>query len=194
MSELGTKDPKLPRVERMEAMSSTRGASQGEPCANPVQAEAPAGAGTPINYQDASVDTRSLVVEGGIIEVVPTVERGPGKVMEVLGIILTPGLDSRGGTPTSSTPVTSAFTPTGTESRRTDEKEDLASTPPAMRNTLPGTPVVAQRAQDGPELCLGGDQTPILAGRAFGVEGQIPCAQNPDLVQSVQRVAIVKLS
>ncbi len=145
----------------MEATSSTEGA----PREDLAYVEALNDGRVPTDYRDTSDDTSD--VEGGMVTTNGDRELLRAEMVEVLGVMLPPGVglpDDVAAVPASST---DAPDPTGTGFQRIQRREDLdAST------------------------CATGDppHDPTL-----GAEGRGSRVQGPDLVQRLQKVAIARL-
>ncbi len=119
MSEAGPKKARKPRINVMEATSSTEGA----PWEDPAHVEASNGGGVPTNYRDESDKTSD--VEDGMVATHLNRERMQEEVAEVLGIMLPPGAGLPDGFPAVFTSSTDASDPTGTRHQGVQRVENL---------------------------------------------------------------------
>ena len=144
----------------MEAMSSTEGA----PREDLAHVAALDDGRVPTDYRDTSDDTSD--VEGGMVVTNGDRELLRAEVMEVLGVMLPPGVGLPDDIPAVPASSTDAPDPTRTGFQRIQRREDLdAST------RTPGDP----------------PHDPTLRA-----EGRVSRVQGPDLVQRLQKVAELK--
>ena len=145
----------------MEATSLTEGA----PREDLAQVEALDDGRVPMGYRNTSNDTSD--VEGGMVATNRDRELLRAEVVEVLGVMLPPGVGFPDGVPAVPASSTDAPNPTRTGFQRVQRREDLDASTRA-----PGDP----------------PHDPTL-----GAEGRVARVQGTDLVQRLQKVAIARL-
>ncbi len=137
MSDDKTGEPKWPHDESMKTVSSTEGAGQEGPCANPAQTGMQASA--PVedlrSRQYAYVQARLSAIEERMGINIPTGAQTWGEAMETIGVITSPSLNVRSS---SWAPMVDTLAPGETGQQKMGKGEESVPLSPSEGNAVTG--------------------------------------------------------
>ncbi len=192
MSDDRTGEPEWPQDESMEAVSSTEGAGQEGPCANPARAGMQAS--TPVedlrSRQYAYFQSRLSAIEERMGINISIGAQTWGEAMETIGVTMSPSSSSRGS---SQAPVVGTLASGGTDLQKTGEEEEAAPPSASENDAVAREPLIARhtfsefirRTRDGAPRVVG--QLPRVEGPVLGTqEAHFDRGDPPETMESLR--------
>ncbi len=184
MSDDRTGKPEWPQDESMETVSSTEGAGQEGPCANPAQAgiQASTSVENLRRRQYAYVQARLSAIEERMGINISTGAQTWGEAMEMIGVTTSPPSSSQSS---SQAAVVGTLASGGTDLQRTGKEDEPAPLSSSEDNAVTGVTPIARQTSDR-SMWRSRNGNSMLAGRAPRVEGPVPGRPEAPFSQGAQ--------